>query len=53
MICENCKLKECPEKCFNSHPGSITALRKLANKSEKKNKTKILVLDENGAEVEK
>ena len=27
--CKQCKLKECPEECFNSHEGSIIAVRKL------------------------
>lgn len=34
--CETCKEKVCPETCFNSHPGSLIALRKLADASGKK-----------------
>jgi hypothetical protein len=49
--CEKCGLKECPEKCFNNHPGSMIALKKLVNKSEIETGKKILVLDEHGREV--
>ena len=51
--CETCKLKVCPAKCFNRHVGSMIALGKLVNSAEKKTGKKILLLDENGAEVQR
>ena len=27
--CKTCELEICPERCFNSHPGSVVALMKL------------------------
>ncbi len=34
--CAHCSLKRCPEACFNRHPGSMIALRKLCDASGKK-----------------
>jgi hypothetical protein len=33
--CETCELEKCPEECFNRHPGSMIALRKLVKESGK------------------
>lgn len=34
--CSRCGFIQCPEECFNSHEGSMIALRKLCNASGKK-----------------
>lgn len=34
--CGKCSLKQCPEKCFNEHPGSMIALRKVCDATGKR-----------------
>lgn len=39
--CKVCKVKKCPPKCFDNHPGSIIALLKCFG-------DKVVVIDEEG-----
>lgn len=32
--CDDCKIEICSEECFNSHPGSMIALKKIINQDD-------------------
>lgn len=42
--CKKCGLVYCPEECFNVHPGSLIALRKLCNQEEVEKGIKVRII---------